>query len=74
MELWSQRFPTNGPQASSRMLEKSDGSIPNKTLEHLKAFGLLKLGEIVKSRSVDDQHWASSRSELIAAKELLNRF
>jgi hypothetical protein len=56
------------------MLEKSDGSIPNKTLEHLKAFGLLKLGEIVKSRSVDDQHWASSRSELIAAKELLNRF
>ncbi|KAJ6009789.1 hypothetical protein N7499_004810 [Penicillium canescens] len=60
--------------ASSRMLEKSDGSIPNKTLERLKAFGLLKLGEIVKSRSVDDQHWASSRSELIAAKELLNRF
>ncbi|KAJ5766398.1 uncharacterized protein N7511_004014 [Penicillium nucicola] len=60
--------------ASSRMLEKSDGSIPKQTLERLKAFGLLKLGEIVKSRSVDEQHWASSRSELIAAKELLNRF
>jgi hypothetical protein len=56
------------------MLEKYDGSVPKQTLERLKAFGLLKLGEIVKSRSVDDQHWASSRSELIAAKELLNRF
>jgi hypothetical protein len=47
---------------------------PNKTLERLRKFALHKLGEIVKSRSVDDQHWASSRSELIAAKELLNRF
>ncbi|KAJ5328985.1 Tetratricopeptide-like helical [Penicillium brevicompactum] len=45
-----------------------------KTLERLKSFALHQLGEIVKSRSVDDQHWASSRSELIAAKELLNRF
>jgi hypothetical protein len=47
---------------------------PKNTLERLKTFALQKLGEIVKSRSVDDQHWASSRSELIAAKELLNRF
>jgi hypothetical protein len=51
------------------------GQIPSKkTLERLKAFALQKLGDIVESRSVDDQHWASSRSELIAAKELLNRF
>lgn len=49
------------------------GQLPKKTLERLKTFALLKLGEIVESRSVDDQHWASSRSELIAAKELLNR-
>ena len=47
---------------------------PKTTLERLKVFALQKLGEIVQSRSVDDQHWASSRSELIAAKELLNRF
>lgn len=44
------------------------------TLTQLKTRGLQKLGDIVRSRSVDDQHWASSRSELIAAKELLNRF
>lgn len=47
---------------------------PRKTLDQLKRFALQRLGEIVESRSVDDQHWASSRSELIAAKELLNRF
>ncbi|KAJ5520637.1 hypothetical protein N7463_001090 [Penicillium fimorum] len=63
--------------ASTRMLDNDyagvSGQLPKKTLERLKAFALLKLGEIVESRSVDDQHWASSRSELIAAKELLNR-
>jgi len=64
------------------MLEKeyaheksSDAAVPSKkTLAQLKRLGLEKLGDIVRSRSVDDQHWASSRSELIAAKELLNRF
>ena len=54
------------------MLENNYGQQP--TLKRLKAFSLLQLEEIVKTRSVDDQHWASSRSELIAAKELLNRF
>lgn len=54
------------------MLENNYGQ--PQTLERLKAFALHQLGEIVKTRSVDDQHWASSRSELIAAKELLNRF
>ncbi|CAG8112521.1 unnamed protein product [Penicillium salamii] len=58
--------------ASTRMLENNYGQ--PQTLERLKAFALHQLGEIVKTRSVDDQHWASSRSELIAAKELLNRF
>lgn len=64
------------------MLEKdyahdrhSEAAIPSKkTLVQLKSLGLQKLGDIVRSRSVDEQHWASSRSELIAAKELLNRF
>jgi hypothetical protein len=64
------------------MLEKdyahgkpSEAAIPSrKTLAQLKSLGLQKLGDIVRSRSVDDQHRASSRSELIAAKELLNRF
>ncbi|CAI7599049.1 unnamed protein product [Penicillium pancosmium] len=68
--------------ATSRMLENghaderpSDPTVaPKKTLDQLKGFGLQRLREIVESRSVDDQHWASSRSELIAAKELLNRF
>ncbi|KAJ5510879.1 Tetratricopeptide-like helical [Penicillium expansum] len=63
--------------ASTRMLDNDyagvSGQLSKKTLERLKAFALLKLGEIVESRSIDDQHWASSRSELIAAKELLNR-
>ncbi|CAG7926447.1 unnamed protein product [Penicillium olsonii] len=58
--------------ASTRMLENNYGQQP--TLKRLKAFSLLQIEEIVKTRSVDDQHWASSRSELIAAKELLNRF
>lgn len=53
----------------------SGHALPSKkTLERLKAFALQQLSEIVESRSVDDQHWASSRSELIAAKELLNRY
>lgn len=64
------------------MLEKdyahdrpSEATIPSKkTLAQLKSLGLQKLGDIVRSRSVNEQHWASSRSELIAAKELLNRF
>lgn len=57
------------------MLENNyTSSQTTQTLKRLKAFALQKLGEIVKSRSVDDQHWASSRSEMIAAKELLNRF
>ncbi|KAJ5780868.1 Tetratricopeptide-like helical [Penicillium paradoxum] len=66
--------------ASTRMLDNGyagvSGQSPpsKKTLERLKAFALQRLGEIVESRSVDDQHWASSRSELIAAKELLNRY
>lgn len=54
--------------------EKSSAATSKKTIEQLKRFGLLRLKEIVESRSVDDQHWASSRSELIAAKELLNRY
>ncbi|KAJ5971136.1 Tetratricopeptide-like helical [Penicillium vulpinum] len=67
----------NSWNASTRILDNDyagvSGQLSKKTLEQLKAFALLKLGEIVESRSVDDQHWASSRSELIAAKELLNR-
>ncbi|KAJ5085617.1 hypothetical protein N7532_010388 [Penicillium argentinense] len=67
--------------ATSRMIENehagerpSDPPVPSRiTLDRLKRFALQRLGEIVQSRSVDDQHWASSRSELIAAKELLNR-
>ncbi|KAJ5566258.1 Tetratricopeptide-like helical [Penicillium sp. DV-2018c] len=64
--------------ASTRVLDSDyagiSGQTPSKTtLERLKAFALQRLGEIVESRSVDDQHWVSSRSELIAAKELLNR-
>lgn len=52
----------------------SNPAIPSKeTLARLKRFALQRLGDIVQPRSVDDQHWASGRSELIAAKELLNR-
>lgn len=61
-------------QASTRILDHNYTCQPTTTLVRLKAFALQRLGEIVKTRSVDDQHWASSRSELIAAKELLNRF
>jgi tetratricopeptide (TPR) repeat protein len=68
--------------ASSHMLEKEYAhekfpeavTASKTTLTQLKSLGLQKLGDIVRSRSVDDQHWASSRSELIAAKELLNQF
>ncbi|KAJ5156528.1 hypothetical protein N7492_009331 [Penicillium capsulatum] len=68
--------------ASSRLLDdefpqptSSETTVPSKkTLTRLRSFALQRLGDIVQSRSVDDQHWASSRSELIAAKELLNRF
>lgn len=52
---------------------KTTNGVSRTTLEALKRFGIQRLGEIVQSRSVDDQHWASSRSELIAAKELLNQ-
>lgn len=53
----------------------SNSAIPSKkTLIRLKSFALQKLAELVRSRSVDGKHWASGRSELIAAKELLNRF
>ncbi|KAF3391601.1 TPR repeat protein oca3 [Penicillium rolfsii] len=68
--------------ATSRMLDQkyapespSDPAVPSrKTIQQLQTFALQRLEHIVQSRSVDDQHWASSRSELIAAKELLNRF
>ena len=52
---------------------KTTNGVSRETLEALKRFGIQRLGEIVQSRSVDYQHWASSRSELIAAKELLNQ-
>lgn len=53
----------------------SNPAVPSKeTLARLKSFALQRLGNIVQSRSVDDQHWASGRGELIAAKELLNRY
>lgn len=53
----------------------SNPAIPSKeTLARLKSFALQRLGAIVHSRSVDDQHWSASRNELIAAKELLNRY
>ncbi|KAJ5664764.1 hypothetical protein N7462_011577 [Penicillium macrosclerotiorum] len=66
---------------TSRMLENqnvAESSSPSaapsrKTLTQLKDFALQKLEEIIKTRSVDDQHWASNRSEVIAARELLNR-
>jgi hypothetical protein len=64
-------------QASSRMLENDfehSVVVPKMTIDRLRRFALQRLQEIVQSRSVDDQHWASSRSELIAAKALLNRF
>ncbi|KAJ6103268.1 Tetratricopeptide-like helical [Penicillium sp. IBT 16267x] len=63
--------------ASSRMLETDFehlAVVPKTTVERLQRFALQRLQELVQSRSVDDQHWASSRSELIAAKALLNRF
>lgn len=58
------------------MLENGveDEKLAKGTLGRLKSFALQRLEQIVQSRSVDDQHWASSRSELIAAKELLNRY
>ncbi|KAJ5919017.1 hypothetical protein N7466_009960 [Penicillium verhagenii] len=62
--------------ASSRMLEPDFVNVvalPKKTVDQLQRFSLARLQELVQSRSVDDQHWASSRSELIAAKALLNR-
>ncbi|KAJ5946234.1 Tetratricopeptide-like helical [Penicillium verhagenii] len=62
--------------ASSRMLEPEFVNVvalPKKTVDQLQRFSLTRLQELVQSRSVDDQHWASSRSELIAAKALLNR-
>lgn len=53
----------------------SDPTIPSKkTITGLKSFALQRLGHIIQSRSLDGQHWASNSSELIAAKELLNRF
>ncbi|KAJ5732830.1 hypothetical protein N7493_004311 [Penicillium malachiteum] len=66
--------------ASSRLLDMgyetpSDRAMPSKqTVSRLHEFALKRLREMVETRSVDDQHWASSRSELIAAKALLNRF
>ncbi|KAJ5097573.1 Tetratricopeptide-like helical [Penicillium angulare] len=66
--------------ASSRLLNTdyespSDSTAPSKqTAERLHRFALQRLRDIVQSRAVDDQHWASSRSELIAAQALLNRF
>ena len=67
-------------QASAHLLEtdrgeKSDPAVlSKKTLGRLKSFALQRLREIVQSRSVNEQHWASSRSELIAAQAILNRF
>lgn len=53
----------------------SDVLTPSKqTVARLHEFALKRLRDIVQSRSVDDQHWASCRSELIAAQALLNRF
>lgn len=52
----------------------SNPAVPSKgTLARLKKFALQRLGDIVQSRSVDDRHRTSGRSELIAAKELLDR-
>ncbi|KAJ5899820.1 hypothetical protein N7495_004564, partial [Penicillium taxi] len=66
--------------ASSHLLENDCTENPSEpipsrtTLDQLKRFALQRLGDIVQSRTIDNQYWASSRSELIAAKELLNRF
>lgn len=57
-------------QAASQMLESGP---EDANAGRLKAFGLQRLGAIVQARTLDEQNWASSRSELIAAKELLNR-
>ena len=42
-------------------------------LSRLNVFALEKLEDIVRSRSISDQGQEYSQSELIAAKELLNR-
>ncbi|KAJ5475062.1 hypothetical protein N7539_008128 [Penicillium diatomitis] len=68
--------------ATSHVLENkyapessADPAVPSRrTIEQLKDLALRRLEHLVQSRSVDDQNWVSSRGELIAAKELLNRY
>ncbi|KAI2785830.1 hypothetical protein POX_h09592 [Penicillium oxalicum] len=68
--------------ATTRVLENkyapensADPAVPSQhTIRQLREVALRRLEHLVQTRSVDDQHWASSRGELIAAKELLNRY
>lgn len=77
------------PQATSSLLQKvqrsEDGSqgctdgnfedVPSKDfLEKLNRFALRKLGAIVDLRSLNYQGWQYGQRELIAAKQLLDRF
>lgn len=68
--LLGSRYPNNSPQGD--LVNKPE--FPRKgVLSRLNVFALQKLEDIVRSRSLSDQGQEYSQSELIAAKELLNR-
>lgn len=68
--LLGSHYPNNSPQGD--LVNKPE--FPRKgVLSRLNVFALQKLEDIVRSRSLSDQGQEYSQSELIAAKELLNR-
>lgn len=68
--LLESHYPNNSPQGD--LVNKPE--FPRKgVLSRLNVFALQKLEDIVRSRSLSDQGQEYSQSELIAAKELLNR-
>lgn len=68
--LLGSHYPNNSPQGD--LVNKPE--FPRRgVLSRLNVFALQKLEDIVRSRSLSDQGQEYSQSELIAAKELLNR-
>ena len=68
--LLKSHYPSNSSQ--NDLVDKTESSRKD-TLSRLNIFALQKLEDIIGSRSMSDQGQEYSQSELIAAKELLNR-
>ena len=66
-------YPSGGRPSGGTAASSED--IPSKEfLERVHSFAKQKLGNLIQARASESQDLGGGQSELIAAKELLNRF